>query len=48
MAGVGEALVSLPSFMKELVLYFVYLFVILSKGKLLQVDIMGNKKFPVH
>jgi hypothetical protein len=41
MAGVGEVLVSLPRLMKELVLYYVYLFVG-RVGKLVQIGIMGS------
>jgi hypothetical protein len=43
MARVGEALISLPSLMKELVLYFVYLF-FGRVGKLVQANILGSKK----
>jgi hypothetical protein len=42
MAGVREALVSLPSLMRELVLYYVYPF-FKRVGKSIQVDILGSK-----
>jgi len=43
MAGVREALVSLPSLMRELVFYYVYPF-FKRVGKSIQVDILGSKK----
>ncbi len=45
MVGVGEALVSFPSLMKEHVFYYVYL---LSGrvSKSVWADILGNKKLP--
>jgi hypothetical protein len=46
MVGVGEVLVSLPSLMKEPVLYYVYLFFERVR-KLVQVDILGSKKLPL-
>jgi hypothetical protein len=45
MARIGEALVSLPSFMRELILYYVYFF-IKRVEKLVSVDILGSKKLP--
>jgi hypothetical protein len=45
MAGTREVLVSLLSLMKELVLYYVYLFFGRVR-KLVQVDILGSKKLP--
>jgi hypothetical protein len=41
MVGVGEVLVFLPRLMRELVLYYVYLF-LGRVGKSVQSDIMGS------
>jgi hypothetical protein len=46
MVGVGEVLVSLPSFMKEHALYYVFFF-FGKVGKSVQADILGSKKLPL-
>jgi hypothetical protein len=45
MARTREALVSLPSFMRKLILYYVYFFIKRVK-KLVPTDILGNRKLP--
>jgi hypothetical protein len=44
MLGAREVLVSLPSLLKELVLYYVYLFLERVR-KWMKANILGNKKF---
>jgi hypothetical protein len=43
---VGDSISSLPRFMKELIFYYVYIFVI-KVGKLVQANILRNKKLPL-
>ncbi len=45
MARIRKVLVSFPSFMKELILYYVYFF-IKSVEKLVSIDILGSRKLP--